>query len=167
MYAPARCQRLGEFPSVRLLSFCLCLRTPVTPKYPSGKWYGSHFWLHATPSLCHARSVDCRILALVNCNCPESAREAMSTYRLFSVLSKGLNFFVFYFVIGKIRIGVMKMKWWLKDFDDMYSWEFSVWYRKRKSVLSKAMLSFNAIKIFADVHWAVFASARSNQHLES
>jgi hypothetical protein len=49
-------------------------------------------------------------LALLNCHCPESAREAMSTYRLFLALSKGLNFFVFYFVIGKIRIGVMKMK---------------------------------------------------------
>ncbi len=35
MYAPARRQRLGEFPSVRLLSFCLCLRTPVTPEYPA------------------------------------------------------------------------------------------------------------------------------------
>ncbi len=34
-----RHQRLGEFPSIRLLSFCLCLRTPVTPEYPSGKWY--------------------------------------------------------------------------------------------------------------------------------
>ncbi len=33
----ARRQRLGEFPSVRLLSFCLCLRTPFTPKYPSGR----------------------------------------------------------------------------------------------------------------------------------
>jgi hypothetical protein len=32
----------------------------------------------------------------------------------------------------------MKMKWWLKEFfDDLYSWEFSVQYRKRKSVLSK------------------------------
>jgi hypothetical protein len=61
----------------------------------------------------------------------------------------------------------MKMKWWLKDFDDMYSWEFSVQYRKRKSVLSKAVLSFIAIEIFADVHRAVFASARLNQHLES
>jgi hypothetical protein len=29
-------QRLGEFPSVQLLLFCLCLRTPFTPKYPSG-----------------------------------------------------------------------------------------------------------------------------------
>jgi hypothetical protein len=31
----------------------------------------------------------------------------------------------------------------------------------------KAVLSLIAIKIFADVHRAVFASARSNQHLES
>ncbi len=100
--------------------------------------------------------------------CPESAREAMSMYRLFLVLSKGLNFFVFYSLFGKIRIGVMKMKWWLKDsFNDMYSWEFSVQYRKRKSVLSKAVLSFILIEIFADVHRAAFTSARSSQHLES
>jgi hypothetical protein len=60
------------------------------------------------------------------------------------------------------------MKWWLKDsIDDMYSWEFSVQYRKCKSVLSKAVLSFIAIEIFADVHQAVFASARSSQHPES
>jgi hypothetical protein len=31
----------------------------------------------------------------------------------------------------------------------------------------KAVLSFIAIEIFADVHRAVFASARPNQHLES
>jgi hypothetical protein len=40
-------------------------------------------------------------------------------------------------------------------------------YRKRKLVLSKAVLSFIAIEIFADVHQAVFAFARPNQHLES
>ncbi len=62
----------------------------------------------------------------------------------------------------------MKMKWWFERFfDDLYSWEFSVQYRKHKSVLSKAVLSFIVIKIFADVHRAVFASARLNQHLES
>jgi hypothetical protein len=61
----------------------------------------------------------------------------------------------------------MKMKWWLKDFDEMYSWEFSVQYRKRKSVPIKALLSFIAIKIFPDVHQAVFASACSSQLLES
>ncbi len=56
----------------------------------------------------------------------------------------------------------------IERIDDMYSsWEFSVQYRKRKSVLSKAVLSFITIKIFADEHRAVFASARSSQHLES
>jgi hypothetical protein len=40
-------------------------------------------------------------------------------------------------------------------------------YRKHKSVLSNAVLSFIAIKIFADVHRAVFASAGPSQHLES
>jgi hypothetical protein len=54
-------------------------------------------------------------LALVNCHCPKSAREAMSTYRLFLVLSKGLKLLRFLFVFSKIQIGVMKMKWWLKD----------------------------------------------------
>jgi hypothetical protein len=34
-------------------------------------------------------------------------------------------------------------------------------------VLSKAVLSFIVIEISADVHRAVFASARPNQHLES
>jgi hypothetical protein len=49
----------------------------------------------------------------------------------------------------------------------MYSWEFSVQYRKSKSVLSEAVLSFIVIEIFPDVHRAVFASARPNQHLKS
>ncbi len=31
----------------------------------------------------------------------------------------------------------------------------------------KAVLSFIAVEIFADVHQAVFASARPSQHLES
>ncbi len=44
--------------------------------------------------------------------------------------------------------------------------EFSVQYRRRKSVLSKAVLSFIAIEIFADVHQAVFASACPKQHLK-
>ncbi len=62
----------------------------------------------------------------------------------------------------------MKMKRWFESFfDDLYSWELSVQYRKRKLVLSKAVLSFIAIEIFADVHRALFASARLNQHLES
>ncbi len=50
---------------------------------------------------------------------------------------------------------------------------FSI-YRKRKLVLSKAVLSFIAIEILfwwskfsSDVHRAVFASARPNQRLES
>jgi hypothetical protein len=50
---------------------------------------------------------------------------------------------------------------------DMYSWECSVQYRKRKSVPIKAVLSFIAIEFFTDVHQAVFASACSNQRLES
>ncbi len=59
------------------------------------------------------------------------------------------------------------MNWWLKKFDDLYSWEFSVQYRKIKLVPIKAVLSFIAIEIFTDVHQAVFASAFSSQHLES
>ncbi len=30
------------------------------------------------------------------------------------------------------------MKWWLKDFDELYSWEFSVQYSKRKLVPIKS-----------------------------
>jgi hypothetical protein len=55
----------------------------------------------------------------------------------------------------------------IERIDDMYSWEFSVQYRKLKSVLLKAVLSFIVIEIFADVHRAVFTYARSSQHLES
>ncbi len=55
----------------------------------------------------------------------------------------------------------------IERFDDMYSWEFSVLYGKRKLVLSKAVFSFIAIKIFADVHQAVFVSACLSQHVDS
>ncbi len=55
----------------------------------------------------------------------------------------------------------------IESFDELYSWEFSVQYRKRKSVLSKAVFSFIVIEIFPDVHRAVFGSACSSQHLES
>jgi hypothetical protein len=54
----------------------------------------------------------------------------------------------------------------IERLDILYSWEFPVQYRKRKSVPIKAVLSFIAIKISFDVHKAVFASACSSQHLE-
>ncbi len=40
----------------------------------------------------------------------------------------------------------------IERFDELYSWEFSVQYRKLKSVSIKAVFSFIVIKIFADVH---------------
>jgi hypothetical protein len=61
------------------------------------------------------------------------------------------------------------MRWWLKIVENW--WLMAVfpgqWIRNSKSVVSKAGLSFIAIEIFADVHQAVFASARPNQRLES
>ncbi len=54
-----------------------------------------------------------------------------------------------------------------KIFDDLDSIEFSVQYRKCKSVPIKALFSFIAIKIFPDVHQAVFASACPSQHPKS
>ncbi len=55
----------------------------------------------------------------------------------------------------------------IERFDELYSWEFSVQYRKRKSVPIKAVFSFIAIKILSDVHQAVFTSACPSQHLKS
>ncbi len=94
---------LGEFPTVRLLSFCLCLRTPFTP----GQWYGSHFWLPATPSLFLACTVDSRIRRSRTRYCPEFALEAMTSILGSSSFEGVKEFFVFYFVIvGNVKIGV-------------------------------------------------------------
>ncbi len=95
-----------------------------------------------------------------------------TVYALLS-LSKKPNFFVFYFVISKIQIGVMKMKWWLKDFDELYSWEifctmqemcnneqFVIW-----SKLEMFMFSFHYNKqILTGVHLTYFVCIGSNPH---
>ncbi len=78
MYACAQRYILGNSPAFDSLVLSLVLHA-VHPEYPSGKLYGSHLWLRATPSLFHTRLVDSRIWWSWTSHCPESARKAMST----------------------------------------------------------------------------------------
>jgi hypothetical protein len=107
-YAWYRCmlawlQRLGEIPSVQCrLSFCLCLRTLVTPSTP-GWWYSSRFWLPATPLfVSRAWSVDGRIRRLRTCYYPEFAREAMTSI-LGSSSLKGVKISSFLFSLLLVK----------------------------------------------------------------
>jgi hypothetical protein len=99
----------------RLMALVLSLSSyaghplPNTPR----RWYGSHCWLPASPSLFHAWWVDSRIRCSRTRYCPEFAREAMTSI-LCSSSWKGLkNFFVFYFlIVGKVAmIGVKGREW--------------------------------------------------------
>ncbi len=114
----ARRQRVGEFPSVWLLPFCLCLRTSVTPEYPLGEWYGT---------------------VIV----PNQLSKRCSPYRLFLVLSKGLKRLCFLFsLFGKIMIGVKRHEWidaidariwwyWIFQHRKQYKW-FVIWSLQSK-----------------------------------
>ncbi len=99
---------------------------PNTPR----RWYGSHFWLPASPSLFHARSVDSRIWGLRTFYCPQFAREAMTSI-LGSSSLKGLkNFFVFYFLIGG-KVAMIGVKW-RKWIDAMQYWPWlMIWINVR------------------------------------
>ncbi len=103
MYARAWRQRLGEFPGVRLLWFCpiLACRSPPNTPRASDTVATSGFTrlpLYFT-RVPWTVKFGARELAIV----PNQLAKRCSPYRLFVVLSKGLNFFVFYSLLVKYR----------------------------------------------------------------